>query len=630
MSLVYTDVDRLNAAKYAQPFLKLDWLKTLFKKQPYIFSWLDVSVEIKQPDNTMYIPPGLKFYDVTIKPSKIFCEKFSCMPTLFDRPCTKFDETQILRIGDANDFMYACQPSCFDTVFQSKTDNDKTTALTLDWDETTQKCNLLEFRSLAYMLAPYTRNLKRVTRLTDLPVNFTKVKDDSIGLATPYFFKTNKTYCDNFYIGYDGYECKDPDDIPHRLTDLFIGSEVIRTVKNYYRIASNLVQDHTFKEYVDPPAFNPPEIPDYLTRIGWHMHINPHFTIPQIETSYSNIVKRDVTFTSFSTTGVSENIVSFMAKLIDGLLKSFSDLNSLQDMGIYLAGDSALGAIKSMLKKITPDLFKQMLTSLIKVSESTVLSKAVAEALMVNSVRQVFEMSIVKVGIELIIEGATSVVSLVGFITLVSTFMDILLRYMDIFSFNSMINTPHLKTIWTTSQSSMFKAANGNVELDWNRIICFYFTHEQLLSFYTTPEHYLNSLKYLDALTVNSDGRPIDRSEGINTDTFKRLIKDETLTTLVNKHIDALNIEQFNAYNKTHEQRLQWFTEKGAQNKFWVTPLLVGCLFLVFKFYTLALLAIMIAFFCISLNWLNVKTFNVGKLWANYQLDKFFKSLNPI
>lgn len=522
----YTPRDIHYAAKFSEENLKYRQVKLLIEKMPHIATFLNYKETQADPDTDYYYPPTFAPFakKIDIEIPKHLCEKMTCNSFVWgeNRPCNPSETISYWPNGDT-EWRTQCEPACFNLNEKITIDKDKkpvAQSFSLRWNE---KLNICEFRLFLerYMADPLTRP----DEVRHPPVGFNEIPaPDFVNYSTTWDY--NKPYCDKYLDDWDDLEknCV-TSGFWNQFLEAVIGRQLIKCTQEIASNVNDWINPGEKSPLPDTLPPKPTDTPLFLKNPSeWRSDKNinfilPDFNLPLSNVNYTKVKEREVLKVhKIEKRELKEkktpDYKDLIIKMIEGILESLITTQGWKELAMDYGSDILLGIVKNMLKTMSqkwiPLLFKIMSTSIIKWT-SNLLKNAILTATMsvvINLVMKSFS-KVMLVMIKLL-SAAVSIVSWITGITM--AFVTILLEIYDPFSFNGKYPKETLKYLTLANRqamSQMFQSIDN--KFTFFMLSNHVFTDDQVMIL--NAESILSVAKYLDSLTVNSDGELINKGE---------------------------------------------------------------------------------------------------------------------
>lgn len=629
MNVTYTKVDLENANKFAHHRRLLIMLHKLYEKYPFITSHLQVDVRKAVSGDTDYFyPPELESDAIVVeaKITKRVCEAISCNSASTTGPCRKSDEASYYRVGEGEHFEMQCNPACFH-LFTTSVHNetsggdteDKPQNIRYRWSELTHTCDIVP-AAATWLEQPYYRSNEKYTpRLNDLDTGF-----DYDPATDSYNF--NKYYCDVYYESFDPETRKCYTAWYDKLANIIVGDAIIKLVKAGVTYAEN----GNGKSL--PPLDKPPPPPIDKSKwsvAGWKSNIDESFNLPPVDVTIDGLVKsfdgtdrhrprRDTprpppppppppvpSSDADSSPSSRRERQSKIERLIESLL---AELTS-QEFYATIAVDVSVTQLATTLKNLIADILEKFLPKLTNTLARTALE--LSEAVFMNSLNVSMQMLIVPLSVKsvgvvgkFLASTLTLASSGAGIVLMIAQIFSIVLTFWDPLGFNNIVSDDYLDNLYQSSKSALRSTLNTNTPiLTFDYICAFLLTESEIID--ATIQSYKYVYRYLDALTVNSDGAKI-------TDKTKATLKVSDLN--VNRLVTVARLtttREFEDYESDHMKRRMAF---DSLKRYASIAILAGTALVMFKIYLLGVLVFMLSVTLISVSYANVQ-FGVWKWW---------------
>lgn len=637
----FTAIDSKNARDYSQTNVIIRYIRKINEKRPNLAS--EIQYEII--DSERYAPESLKDSnkEIIVKLSKFMCENLlSCNPTKETSMCTEKEEASFYRVGE-NDFDVQCQPACFNLGIKPSYNSDgkrKVDSLRLNWNG--DACHIVPDKA-TYLEKPFYRSATIYERrLNDMPTGFTRIDDSENRYGCGFTYEPNKTYC-----GY--YDKILESDLSCSLTwwekglDAIVGMSLINTIKSAVRTLYN--DNKPFDIPTDLPP-KPTTLPNINTLKGWEEYRNSDFVLPDIIDTTPKSIKnnisthfrrkreieqahdqssfmkkrmglpvdlsQDVNFQPL--TNIDENKVDIYTTIVDAIVQNII-LNKefWASVGVNIATEVALTGIKKMCTKIIEKVGLITGEKIITLGGSIgikVVSEAVksfAFKLIVNQI-----ISIASKLTIMIAKFTAATASVIGWILVGTMILDLIFAFWDPYGYNNLFPPTLPRDLMYASEQALRRATEQpSVTFEFQQLVKLLLTEDEILEI--ELESLTDTITYLDALVVNSEGAVIDKGDYVNLNGTKTEITIASNISLAKRV--RFNEKDFNEFNKNFLFRVQINKYLNYLNAF---LLICSGITLLFGLYILALFLI----FCTLL----------GYSFARLELadDQVLKAVNTL
>lgn len=541
--VMFTDADVQASNRFADTNTKIRTIRLLHQKAPHLASKLKYTVRDALPKD-YYIPEAIKHACkvVDVELTEDLCRALSCNPTTESGMCKANMTASYYYVGD-DSYDVQCQPACFNTAAKRTYNQDGSRVPdTPMLNYHSGKCRVVPSTMVSYLEKTFFRSdTVYENRKNDMPTGFSRTSSDNpYGCGLDY--KTNATYC-KYYdrtlqedgsCGLEWWEVG---------LDAVVGMSLVNTVKSSIRMLSN-----GRKPFALPS--NLPELPAALeskyTVDGWKQNVNRSFVVPELidtkpkSTTPHNtrLVRRDTatrrtsapppqtTSTSYKSARVQDESAkdkdepSWIERMKEAMLgmleQAFTDRSFWIQMGVGIVSDTMLGNLKTLCKKV----IEKLSLSLVKRIPHMVsdVGANVLKAGLKSTCTKIVTGTVVRIASKTAIAVAkvtAAAVSVVGWLLMAATLLDILFTFWDPYGYNNMFppTLPH-DLIANGERAFRQAAESATVDYEFDNFASLVLSEEEMLSIQV--ESLLDRLVYLDSLVVNSDGTRIDKGETIN------------------------------------------------------------------------------------------------------------------
>ncbi|ABO45378.1 envelope protein P74 [Gryllus bimaculatus nudivirus] len=608
----FTAVDSKNARDYAQTNIIIRYIRKIYEKRPNIAS--EISYEIK--DSERYAPESLKDSnkEITVKLSKIMCnDLLSCNAAKETSMCTEKEEASFYRVGE-NEFDIQCQPACYNLGIKPSYNSEgkrKTDSIRLNWNG--DACHIVPDKA-TYLEKPFYRSATVYERrLNDMPTGFTRIDDSVNRYGCGFTYVPNKTYC-----GY--YDKILESDLSCSLTwwekglDAIVGMSLINNIKSAVRTLYN--DNKPFDEPSDLPP-KPTTIPEINTLKGWENYRNPYFVLPELIDTTPKSIKNNVSTHSrrkreieqahnqstfmkkrmglpidskqdsgyLSLQNLDDNKINMYTNIVDAIVQNIIiNKEFWASVGVNIATEAALSGIKKMCTKIIEKVGLITGEKIITLGGSIgikVVSEAVksfAFKLIVNQI-----ISIASKLTIMIAKFTTATASVIGWILVGTMILDLIFAFWDPYGYNNLFPPTLPRDLMYASEQALRRATEQpSVTFEFQQLVKLLLTEDEILEIEIAG--LTDTITYLDALVVNSEGAVIDKGDYVNLNGTKTEIIVASNISLAKRV--RFNEKDFNEYNKNFLFRVQINKYLNYLNTF---LLICSGITLLFGLYILAL-----------------------------------------
>lgn len=602
----YTEVDRANAVKFCEPNLYIRLLRKAYEKAPHLISHVNIEIKPATSDD-YYIPASLQHsaFTIKMKNTKTLCDMMSCTSQKEKSVCTIDEPASYYYIGD-DQFGVQCQPACFNIHRDMKTvpKDGKPMPHVPRLNYFNDECKIVT-SGATYLEKPFYRSEERyAVRLNDMPTGYTQIPNNSNKYGCGLTYKLNETYC-----GYFDKELKSDDtcgmsELEH-IANAIIGMDLINVIQS--KIRSTYNDGRPFNDPVLPPF--PEKIPEMYTMDGWLNNINKDFKLPDLidirPRAYSDIKRRrrrreiepeydPHNFTNYligdrhSTRPLHERIK--LANIQKDKHRTLNNNNrskrstTIKEEGnknadfttcekiarnVLLILDHLIRDPRSWeaisVGLVTDELIKGLRVACLKAIESFGARLAVELSLLAGNVSvKVFETTFTAALTKFITLEAVNATSRIASVVLSASVIGWVLVFTSLIGFIISIFDPYgYKNMYTGDAVRKCMDSFEIVTRQQLQTMTIDYTVLHLMNLLNTAEDNVEAhiqtmvdcMVYLNALTVNSDGTVIDKSEVIN---LTNLNQTDFHAINASAHVTHTRFNQdiFNHYNKNFLRRV--------------------------------------------------------------------------
>lgn len=673
----YTEDDLKAAATFAQTNTQIRFLQKMYDKQPHIVSWLKYNIR-DATDKDYYIPYTLKGSAkvITIEMTKESCELLSCNPVKEKDVCNPLDQkASYYYVGD-DSYDIQCQPACFNTTTKPTYNEDGTRGVDtpmLNWFN--NKCRIVNSSVVSYLEKTYYRDTTHYKlRVNDMPTGFSRTPYYENAFGSGFTYKTNETYC-KYYdrtLKSDG-SCEMT--TFEYFVDAIIGQTLINSVKSGIRMLTN--NGIPFELPKNLPKF--PAIKDIHTVDGWKKNINKNFIKPELidttpkipqqqqsrskrniiteeeetihdirrnaeknNTNYSNLMKQALNIEthevkirskrSTSTTDdgelpneedLNKKEEEAKNKLLEMLLKIYKGLLStdfLKQAAIDIVASKLLDKLKKQSLKLVEKLLKFLSSNLGKF----VLS--ISEKVFLFGLRNTITHMVVSMAFRLVAKVAIALAkilaaaaSVIGWILIGTMLLDLMFSLWDPFGYQNLFppNAPH---VIMQNGELAFRSALSTAECNYEfeNLASTILTDDEILEIQI--ESFLDTIIYLDALVINSEGSRIDKGDEFPVN---QLNSNDILDTSTRAHAKQFRMDNdtYDTYNHAFLNRVKL---NNYLNKFSLFMIGLSGSFYLLQLPLLCIFCIIIAVILLAISRLELQDSLLVDLINNYIDTKWY------
>lgn len=636
----YTNEDLINANKFSNVNLQIRLLH-LASEKGYKHLIGKLKIEIRDAtDDDYYRPLALisacKIITITI--SEPLCEALSCTISKEKGLCDPQEAASYYRLGD-DKFGIQCQPACFN-MSKKRTFNENGEVLpdTPQLNFFENKCRILPSSINTYLEKPYYRSTTHYEkRLNDMPTGFSRNINTKDPFGTGFAYSLNKTYC-----GYYNSIVLSNGDCGNKWYEIAVSPLLSSKLIDFALSTKRLIFNDgiPFEEPTDLPPF-PTEIPKKYTLDGWLNDINPSFMLPNlIDTSpqQQHIDSKNIShsrhqqeyyhhmfsnkFSKSNSSNDDDNDDSDDDQNLDDV---FNDLSKkipvLLDIYLAIKAQKWTKVALKQFKTLCTKLMEKITTLVI--AEAEKITEKIGAKVLSNAMRSVIVHSIVRGTIAitghiavLLTKMLSAAATVVGVILDIAMFLDLILIFWDPYGYDNMLPANVVKDLYKNGENTLRRMAETPmVTYEFDQLISSILTKDEIAACYIQTLG--DTINYLNALVVNSDGSVIDKGKLVNfQDTFSKNKNIEVKKNkLLAKQIQIDN-DSYHEYNQDFFERIETYNIlSGLTFAFFLTSL------------TLALLNYKILFAFVLIIFL-VSVYLLRLEIQNNLITKFFRSIH--
>lgn len=651
----FTQVDLLNAEKFAKYNYQIRLLELMYKKRPHLVSYLELN-DRAATDADFYIPPKLadKCRVLDVRIGSHLCKKLSCNKMMEREPCTPGLKASYYWLGD-DDYDVQCQPSCFNvqTTKTYQSDGSRNVDMPqLNYHK--GSCRIVPDSVTSYLEKPFYRSSVRYERrVNDMPTGFSRVPNDR-DYGCGFDYKNNATYC-RYYdrtLNEDG-ECSYT--WWEKGMDAMVGMSFINTVKSTIR---QIDGTEVYRRLPDNLPFDkmPKELKPEHTLEGWRADIRDDFRIPPImeiidvNAQDRERIKREVLITrandnddslknrskrktngsslpmsSSSSSSPPNDNKSFlsdakekMKHLMESIIKMLQSSEFWTSLGISWVFDRSLNEVKRFSIKVLENIQSLLSRDLYRVVEKA-FSKTILKGTLQSTARSVIVSTALRTAGKVAMMMAKMTVaaaSVVGWLLIIVNVLDIIFALWDPYGYNNMFPKELPNDFMLNGEAALRKQFGMSVaEYKFENLVDVLVTEDELLKLQLTCM--LEKAIYLDNLEVNSEGSVIDKRDIIiisNSD-YNELYNDESSRALARR--TRFDVGLYDEYNEDFVKRLR--INKLLTNASFVLAsisLITACL----KLYVLAFFFVLLLLIGLTCNRLAILSDSAIKIFEYTRL----------
>lgn len=562
----YTKSDVANAQKFSTANVRIRLLQKLFDKAPHLTSHLKVNIK-DATDNDYYRPAALmdvcKVVDVEI--TKPLCELMSCNPAREQAMCTPNDHASYYYLG-TDAFGIQCQPACFN-VKEKKSFDPKGTVIPdtpmLIWHA--EKCHYVTSPIVTLMEKPFFRSdIVYESLKNDMPTGFTRTINDDDIYGSGIGYENNEAYC-NYYnlIMNDKKECVQT--TGQQIVSFVAGQNVIKDIKSSIR---KVFTGRAFP-LPDNLPLKPESIPSQFTLSGWFSNVDDKFVVPPLIPIKMHTIdrnrhilharhRREADYFEYMASIGGETIKEItpfiwseiLLKLIRSVIKSLvDDPKKFEQIIGMTVTPYILKQIQNLclviIEQLTDMLTRDFIAIAIEGIGSTVLREAMRSVCLRATVGMAIRLGSRFAIFTAEILGAAS--SGIGWVMIGSLLIDFVLSFWDPFGYNNMYPAELPNHLIAESEQAFRKAAQSAViDFTFEQFAATILTNDEILQ--CEIESLTDTLVYLNALVVNSEGSVIDKGDLVRptgTDAERKYVVNKALAKRYH-----FNPEEYKKFNK--------------------------------------------------------------------------------
>lgn len=581
----FTQLDLLNAEKFANYNYRIRLLELMYKKRPHLISYLELNDREATSDD-YFIPPKManKCRVLDVRISSYLCTKLSCNKMTERAPCTPGSDASYYWLGD-DDYDVQCQPSCFN-VHATKTyqhDGSRNVDMPqLNYHK--GSCRLVPDSITSYLEKPFYRSsVQYERRVNDMPTGFSRVRNDR-DYGCGFDYKNNDAYC-RYYdrtLNADG-DCSYT--WSEKGLDAVIGMSFINTVKSTIRQVSGTEVYRRLPETLPFDKIPKKPRPEH-TLIGWRSDVRDDFRIPPVleiidvnahdrenykrETlkSRANITPND---TSPITKRNADNVSTFTAHdsksflldakekiqhLMESILSMLQSSEFWTNLGVAWAFDRSLDEMKRFSVKVLENIQNILSRDLYHMIEKA-FSKTVLKGMLQSTARSVIINTALRTAGKVAVMLSTLTItatSVVGWLLIIVNVLDAVFALWDPYGYNNMFPKELPNDFMRNGEAALRQQFGTAVtEYKFENLIDALVTEDELLKIQLTCM--LEKAIYLDNLEVNSDGHVIDKRDIIIVSNSDYNALYETESTRVLAQRTRFDIARYREYNEDFVNR---------------------------------------------------------------------------
>lgn len=517
---MFTDADAQACELFAATNTKIRTIRLLYQKAPHLASKLRYSVRDALP--TDYFIPDVLAHAckvVEISFTKDLCSALSCNPTTENGVCRPTAKASYYYVGD-DGYDVQCQPACFNTAVRHTYAQDGSRAPdTPMLNYHSGKCRVVPANIVTFLEKPFFRSdTVYEYRKNDMPTGFSRTTADDNPYGCGLDYRNNAAYC-KYYdrvlqedgsCGLQWWETG---------LDAVVGMSLVNTVKSNVRVLHD-----GGRPFAAPDGL--PELPAALeprhTVDGWKSDVDPSFTVPELVDTRPVGVRRkrdvDVDVDGEKTASGDDWVRCMRDAMLSVLEQIMTDSSFWVQTGVGIVSEAALDTLKSLCKRIVekvslslvkrvPLTFTSVGANVLKTGLKSACAKLVTDAL----VRTTSKTAIA------IAKLTAAAVSVVGWLTMAATLLDVLFTVWDPYGYKNMFppSLPH-DMMAGGERTLRLLAGSPTVDYEFESLVSLLLTEDEIMNVHV--ESLRDRITYLDALTVNSEGTRIEKGPTIEFD----------------------------------------------------------------------------------------------------------------
>ena len=553
-----------------------------------------------------------------VKFTKSLCEMLSCNPVKEQDTCKPTDVASYYYVGDSTFDLQcqpSCFNTAQKVTYNEDGSRAADVPM-LNWNN--NECRIVNSSVISWLEKTFYRSdTKYERRLNDMPTGFSRIKNDD-GDGNPFgsgfTYAVNPTYCSYYDRSFDSSTRTCKIEVWETILDAIVGMSLINNIRSSIRVLSN--GKNPFDSPENLPKL-PETLPNEYTVSGWRNNVNKDFTLPTLidvsankrrqalsssrlqfqEVRRRRRRKRSITETATLTTDETEteddiHDVRRLAEINEAISKSSSTMSSADDdgaagddnitdkswsekvkdvflnllemlttkdfweqVGIDLAFSEALSKLKQICVKVVEKLSSFLAKSGLKLGESVgtrVLSGGIR-----SIATHVVSTTAIRLGAKFAVMMArvlAAAASIVGWILLFSTFLDIMFSFWDPYGYNHLF-PPELPNDMMKNGELALRQAIGAVSANYtfDNLTAVILSEDEILSIQL--ESLIDRVTYLDCLVVNSEGSRIDKGPLINPSDGSSDRMQNIQTSVLARRV-RFDYDSFKEYNRRFNMRV--------------------------------------------------------------------------
>lgn len=243
--------------------------------------------------------------------------------------------------------------------------------------------------------------------------------------------------------------------------------------------------------------------------------------------------------------------------IIRNLLQYFTTDEFFKQLGYDVVQQELLKQTKSLcnkiIQKLLNDAFQKTATTIVGRIGEKVLGagiKATFNRMVVGSVVRYASQSVIFAA-----KFAASITSVIGIILIFTAILDLVFTFWDPFGYQNLFPPTIVQDLMANSELAFrrsFKSATASYTID--NLLSKLLTEDEILEIQL--QSLIESIIYLDALSVNSEGSRINKGEQIDLRDLNPANIESGITQTVAKEIVRWNEDSYNTYNRPFLNRI--------------------------------------------------------------------------
>lgn len=583
----FTQLDLLNAEKFAKYNYQIRLLELMYKKRPHLVSYLELNDRVATDDD-YYIPSKLadKCRVLDVRVGSYLCAKLSCNKTMEREPCTPGMKASYYWLGD-DDYDVQCQPSCFNvqTTKTYQSDGSRNVDMPqLNYHK--GSCRIVPDSVTSYLEKPFYRSsVQYERRVNDMPTGFSRVPNDR-DYGCGFDYKNNDAYC-RYYdrtLNEDG-DCSYT--WLEKGLDAVIGMSFINTMKSTIRQVNGT---EVYRRLPDNLPFDkmPKELRPEHTLEGWRADVRDNFRIPPIleiidvNAKDREKFKREVLSTRANRNDALKNRSKRQTDVDDASSSVNDDKSFLSDakekmqhlmesiivmlqssefwtsLGVSWVFDRSLDKVKRFSVKVLENIQSLLSRDLYRVIEKA-FSKTILKGTLQSTARSVIVNTALRTAgkaSRMMAKMTATATNVVGWLLIIVNVLDIIFSLWDPYGYNNMFPKELPNDFMLNGEAALRQQFGMSVaEYKFENLVDALVTEDELLKLQLTCM--LEKAIYLDNLEVNSEGSVIDKRDIIivsNSD-YNALYDNESTRALARR--TRFDAGLYDEYNEDFIKRLR-------------------------------------------------------------------------